>query len=122
MLESNSILDCLQKQIDLINSSTCRREILYLSEIQGENYRMDHSLLASCSIERLKFCSDVPGNEEVQVYKCLQEFNNDPIMSSQVVPTFFVETFQNNLHFLSHKTCYSAAKNYLKGRNWFRKI
>lgn len=87
IFEDGGILDCLQKKIDLVNDIACKQEILLLSEIQGEDVRLDKVLQLSCSEDRRNFCSNLENANSELVYKCLQESINDPKMTNQV---FFI--------------------------------
>lgn len=82
------MLDCLQKRIDSINDPECRKEILSISELQGENFKLDNSLLQACKTDQVKFCSDLEKSDGSLdpdlVYKCLQEFVNSPAFSLEV--------------------------------------
>lgn len=77
------MLDCLQIRIDRIKEEECRKEIFLISEFQGENFKLDNSLLQACK-DQSKRCSDLERKNDFLVYKCLQESMNDIYFSRKV--------------------------------------
>lgn len=72
-------LACLQTNIaDL--SETCKKEIFHVSELQGDNIKLDRQLYLFCAEDVKTFCSDVRGYD---IYKCLQKNKSSPKMSKK---------------------------------------
>lgn len=69
-------MSCLsQRYRDL--SSSCRKEIFRLAEMQSSDYHLDRALYYACRDDRERLCAKVPSGNG-QVYRCLyeQKFNN----------------------------------------------
>lgn len=81
----DNTLDCLQKHIDSVNTTQCRQEVFLLSEIQGEDMKLDAQLFWSCANDKPKLCSFLPNNATFEmVYKCLLGHVFDPAISMPV--------------------------------------
>uniref|UniRef100_A0A146KTA9 Golgi apparatus protein 1 n=1 Tax=Lygus hesperus TaxID=30085 RepID=A0A146KTA9_LYGHE len=76
---SDGALTCLQNQL-LNLTKPCQSEVLRLSEIQGENVKLDRALFRACTDERLRFCRDM---SQGQTYECLFQHKNEVGLSSE---------------------------------------
>ena len=75
------MLDCLQGHADDLDSR-CRKRIFRISEIQGDNIKLDRQLYLACTQDHIKFCGTIrPGTG--QVYKCLMQHKTDRTMTKQ---------------------------------------
>ncbi|GFG30167.1 hypothetical protein Cfor_10154 [Coptotermes formosanus] len=80
-LSQGQTLACLQQHIDTLESA-CLKQVLYLSELQADDVKLDRQLYIDCTGDHLRFCPDVaPGSGKV--YKCLMKHKMDRTMSSK---------------------------------------
>lgn len=80
-LSQGKTLACLQQHIDALTSS-CLKQVLYLSELQADDVKLDRQLYLDCTDDHLHFCPDIaPGSGKV--YKCLMQYKMDRRMSSK---------------------------------------
>lgn len=74
-------LACLQQSQNLAKlSDECKKEIFHVSEMQGDNIKLDPVLAKSCSEDVKVFCSDFTGHD---IYKCLMKNKKSPKMSKK---------------------------------------
>ncbi|BES89484.1 Golgi apparatus protein [Nesidiocoris tenuis] len=73
-------LSCLQNQLETL-SKDCQSEVLRLSEIQGEDVKLDRALFRACSEEHRRFCRDQKQTPS-EVYECLFLQKNEVVMSA----------------------------------------
>lgn len=78
-LKQGETLACLQNHIETLTKE-CKKGILHLSELQGDNVKLDRQLFISCMNDVQLFCHDLPAGSGT-IYKCLQNSKNDPTMS-----------------------------------------
>lgn len=80
-IAQSETLSCLQLKVDSLKNQ-CRQEILHLSELQGDNIKLDRLLYTACGIDQIRFCPDLsPGSG--LMYKCLMLHKYDKSMSKQ---------------------------------------
>lgn len=74
-------MECLSKVSDRLSKS-CKKEVLHLARLQGEDFHLDRPLFFACRDDRDKFCPHVPSGEG-RVYQCLLRHRSQDEMSSQ---------------------------------------
>ncbi|KAG0412368.1 hypothetical protein HPB47_010492 [Ixodes persulcatus] len=75
-------IECLSKASEQL-SKPCRKEILHLARIQGEDFHLDRPLFFACREDRQHFCANVASGEG-RVYRCLLKHRSDRDMSQEV--------------------------------------
>lgn len=78
-LSQGETVACLQNHIEKL-SNACRKGILHVSELQGDNIKADRQLFLACVVDTPRFCPDERAGSGA-VYKCLMKNKNDPNMS-----------------------------------------
>ncbi|XP_015515645.1 Golgi apparatus protein 1 [Neodiprion lecontei] len=74
-------LACLQQYLDKLGP-LCKKRILHVSEVQGDNVKLDRQLYMACTQDHINFCPHIrPGSGHV--YKCLMQFKTDRAMTKQ---------------------------------------
>ncbi|ETN58727.1 golgi family apparatus protein 1 [Anopheles darlingi] len=73
---------CLQNSLDNLNGK-CKRQVLHLSEVQSEDYKLDRQLYLACANDVFRFCQSPNGQGQPagQLLKCLVKHQNDADMS-----------------------------------------
>lgn len=72
-------LACLQQHVNKLEPA-CKKKILYVTEIQADNIKLDRQLYLACAPDHIKFCPNIrPGSG--QVYKCLMQHKTDRSMT-----------------------------------------
>lgn len=80
-ISQGQMLDCLQEHVDELEKP-CKKRIFHISEIQGDNIKLDRQLYLACTQDHIKFCGTIrPGTG--QVYKCLMQHKTDRSMTKQ---------------------------------------
>ncbi|XP_029837305.3 Golgi apparatus protein 1 [Ixodes scapularis] len=74
-------IECLSKASEQLSKS-CRKEILHLARIQGEDFHLDRPLFFACREDRQHFCANVASGEG-RVYRCLLKHRSDRDMSQE---------------------------------------
>lgn len=77
-LSQGETIACLQTHLNDL-SNECRKRILKVSELQGDNIKSDRQLFLLCTTDAQRFCPNVAGTGDA--YKCLMHNRNDPTMS-----------------------------------------
>lgn len=58
----------------------CRREVLHVAELQGDDYHLDRPLFFACRGDKDRLCGQVRAGEG-RIFSCLLEHMDDPQMS-----------------------------------------
>lgn len=58
----------------------CRREVLHVAELQGDDYHLDRPLFFACRGDKERLCGQVRAGEG-RIFSCLLEHMEDPQMS-----------------------------------------
>ena len=78
-IAQGQMLACLQQHIDKLEPS-CQKRILYVSEAQADNIKLDRQLYIACAQDQIRFCPKLrPGSG--QVFKCLIQYKLDRAMT-----------------------------------------
>ncbi|RDD44111.1 Golgi apparatus protein 1 [Trichoplax sp. H2] len=80
-VSKGAVIKCLQDKNQQLSKS-CRESVFNVSESQAEDFRLDRAFYSACYQDKNKFCRNVPPGKG-QVYKCLMQNQNDPLMSEE---------------------------------------
>ncbi|CAF4116740.1 unnamed protein product, partial [Rotaria magnacalcarata] len=74
--EQGAVVSCLSQKYGQL-TTTCRKEIFRLAEMQSDDYHLDRALYYACREDRERLCSQVSSGNG-RVYRCLyeQKFNS----------------------------------------------
>ncbi|XP_037558857.1 Golgi apparatus protein 1 [Dermacentor silvarum] len=74
-------LECLSRVINQLQDN-CRRELLHLARLQGEDFHLDRPLFFACQEDRDRLCPHVASGEG-RIYRCLLRHRSSREMSEQ---------------------------------------